>query len=221
MYVFLLKILYGKKTRDGDGEGSGSFFGGSLFDYKNKEKSFQVEAGGGPDKELLKGTRIAAGIYYKYIQDKYHFSITEDRGGSVFFWNHNNYPDREEHQVILKLSGEREFTPMVTMRMGLNFFYGWIDEDYTLNTFPRAGGNPHVNENSVDGYRWGLGASIGGTVKFQKFSLEPFLGASYQKGDVDGGGSQTLTVFPFTIREYEMDLLKKEWSIGGGLSIKF
>jgi hypothetical protein len=121
--------------------------------------------------------------------------------------------------VILRLSGEKEFTPMVTLRMGLNFFYGWVDEYYKLNTSPSGGGNPHLNKNSLDGSHWGIGVSIGGTVKFQQLSLEPFLGAGYQKLNLDGSGFQTGPTIP--IRAYEMDKSRKDLSIGGGFSIKF
>jgi hypothetical protein len=220
---FLLKIGYQNKKRNGDGIGFSStgsgLYAGDPFDYENNEKIFQLEVGGGVDKNLAKGTKIAAGIYYGYFQNKNDFSIIERSGGTVFFWDHANYPDHTEHQVILKLSGEKEVTPMVALRMGLNFFYGWVDEDYKLNTSPSGGGNPHLNKNSVDGSHWGIGGSIGGTVKFRQFSLEPFLGAGYQKLNLDGGGTQTGPTIP--LRFYEMEKTRKDWSICGGVSIKF
>lgn len=220
---FLLKIEYQKKTRDGDGVGFSStgsgLYAGDPFNYKNNEKIFQSEVGGGVDKSLARGTKIAAGIYYGYFQNKNDFSIIQRSGGTVFFWDHANYPDHTEHQVILKLSGEKELSPLIALRMGLNFFYGWVDEDYKLNTSPSGGGNPHLNNNSLDGTHWGIGLSLGGTVKFQQLSFEPFLGAGYQKLNLDGGGSQTGPTIP--VRSYEMEKTRKDWSIGGGLSIKF
>ena len=220
---FLLKIGYQKKTRDGEGPGfssSGSGdWAGDFFKCKNREKVFQIEVGGGADEELAKGARIAAGIYYGFFRNKNDFSLIQRSGGTLFFWDHSNYPDHTVHQVILRLSGEKEFTPMVTLRMGLNFFYGWVDEYYKLNTSPSGGGNPHLNKNSLDGSHWGIGVSIGGTVKFQQLSLEPFLGAGYQKLNLDGSGFQTGPTIP--IRAYEMDKSRKDLSIGGGFSIKF
>jgi hypothetical protein len=57
-------------------------------------------------------------------------------------------------------------------------------------------------------------------VKFQRFSLEPFINAGYQKLDLKGDGERT-TPSGATSNLWEMDKLRKEWSIGGGFSIKF
>jgi hypothetical protein len=53
---------------------------GSNFGYKNRETIFQVKVGSYVDKEFAKGTRIAAGIYYDYINRENEFSW---QGGSV------------------------------------------------------------------------------------------------------------------------------------------
>jgi len=206
---FLLRIDYQKKTRDGDGPGVGPDLGGESLDYKNRERNFQLEVGGGIDKELGKGTRVAAGIYYGFLQDKNDlmfsaipFMITYDQ---------SKYPHQTEHRVILRIAGEKEISPMVAMRMGVNFFYGWAKEDFSahvLSIFERQ---------SIDGYHWGIGASLGGTVKFQRFSLEPFLSGGYQKWNLDGTSFSILFPFP----SLNMDKMRQEWFIGGGLSIKF
>ncbi len=72
---FLARIGFQKKTRDGSGQGFGFLYQDQNFDYKEKESSFYAEIGGGLDKELLKGTRIAAGFYYAYLDDKYGYGI--------------------------------------------------------------------------------------------------------------------------------------------------
>jgi len=104
---------------------------------------------------------------------------------------------------------------MFAMRMGLNFFYGWVKEDFKFNY---ADNTPFsfLDNISLDDSRWGIGASLGGTVKFERFSLEPFVGGGYQKLKLDGDGFDTS--YPSVI---ESDKLKKEWFIGGGFSIKF
>jgi hypothetical protein len=208
----LVKVDYQKKTRDGDGPGNGVLgFPGTSFDYKNQEKTFKVEVGGGLDKELNKGTRIAAGIYYNYLNNKNEFLFTMD--GSTFN-DHTNYPDQREHKVILRLAGEKEISPSFAMRMGLNFFYGWVKEDFKFNSNFLV---PSDTEKiSLDGSHWGLGASLGATVKVQRFSIEPFVGGGYQKLDLNGDGIRT--GFSFLS---EVDKLKKEWSAGGGVSIKY
>jgi hypothetical protein len=213
---FVVRVDYEKKTRDGNGLGLGPGFIGLSYDYKNRERLFQVETGGGLDKELNKGTRVAAGIYYNYIKERSDFVLHELYPIPGFFvdYDHNPYPNQREHRVILRLAGEKELCPVVAMRMGLNFFYGWVKEDFTFDLAPTFGLSS-VQKSSLDGDHWGIGASLGATVKFPGFSLEPFVSGGYQKFDVDGDG------FGTSWGLLEMDRLKKEWSIGGGFSIKF
>lgn len=217
---FVVKVDYQKKTRDGDGLGfSGLGLTGLSFDYRNRERLFQVEAGGGLDKELNKGTRIAAGIYYNYIKDRSDFVLHElfPVPGLFADYDHNTYPNQREHRVILRFAGEKELCPTVAMRMGLNFFYGWVKEDFSYDLATNSGG--YIDVISLDGHRWGIGASLGATVKFPRFHLEPFINGGYQKLDVDEDGNRATISGISTL--YEMDRLRKEWSIGGGFSIKF
>jgi hypothetical protein len=210
---FLLRMDYQKKTRGGDGTGLLSLTGND-YDYESREKNLQIEIGGGVDKELNKGTRIAAGLYYGFLQNKNNF-ILSTTPASVDY-DFSEYPDQTEHRVILKLAGEKEISPMVALRMGFDFFYGWVSEDYKF-TWP---GVVLIDSFPLDGHRWGIGAFLGGTVKFQRFSLEPFINAGYQKLDLKGDGDRTApsgAIFNLL----EMDKLRKEWSIGGGFSIKF
>jgi hypothetical protein len=55
---------------------------------------------------------------------------------------------------------------------------------------------------------------MGGTVKFQRFSVEPFLAGGYQKLNLNGDGS-------FLTQLIDASKIRKEWSIGGGFSVKF
>jgi hypothetical protein len=219
---FVVKAGYQKKTRDGDGQGWGGFFMPFGFDYKNKEKNFQIEAGGGVDKELGKGMRVAAGIYYNYSNNKNDFSINVSPPGTgpIWFHDYTNYPDHTEHQVILRLAVEKNMSSMVAMRMGLNFFYGWVTkEDFKFNYSEPGFSSTDVMP--LDGDRWGIGVSLGATVKFTGFTLEPFLGGGYQKLKLSGDGSSTGPFFPSPPFSLGMDMLKKEWLMGGGFSIKF
>jgi hypothetical protein len=215
---FLLIMDYQKKKRDGEGQGEGTFSPLNNYPYESKEQSLHLEAGGGVNKDFNKGTRIAAGIYYNYLHGKYDMTLDEIIGASRSIWDHSKYPASNEHQVMLRLAGEHEISPMVALRMGLNFFYGWVREDFKF-TF----GNPtpnYTDDIPLHGSHWGIGASLGGTVKFQRFTLEPFINAGYQKLDLKGDGERTQ--LNGTISNlWEMDKLRKEWSIGGGFSIKF
>lgn len=59
-----------------------------------------------------------------------------------------------------------------------------------------------------------------GSVKFQHLTLEPFINAGYQKPDFKGNGKRAAASRAIT-NLWEMDKPCQEWSIGGGLSIKF
>ena len=104
---------------------------------------------------------------------------------------------------------------MFSVRMGLNFFYGWVKEDFNF-TYAESTGYSYIDNVSLSGSRWGIGASLGGTLKFDRLSFEPFIGGGYQKLRLNGDGYETS--YPSII---DSDKLKKEWFIGGGLSIKF
>jgi hypothetical protein len=215
---FLVRVGYQQKTRNGNGPyyDDGSF--DYIEDYKSVEKSFNVEVGGGVDKEFIKGTRVAAGIYYNYLNNKNSISVDEfDVGGGTgnTFWDNIKYPDQTEHRIILRLLGEKELSPMVALRMGFNFFYGWVKECYKDSGI-FWWGPPYIEKASLNGNRWGVGASLGGTVKFQQISLEPFLGGGYQQLRLSGDGSN-----PDYPLAYDLSKKKNEWYIGGGLSIKF
>ncbi len=72
----------------------------------------------------------------------------------------------------------------------------------------------------LNGGHWGVALSLGGTVKFQRYNIEPFFNLGYQKQDLNGDGDR-ITNLPFFNRSLEMDKLMKDWSIGGGFSVKF
>jgi len=210
---FLIRVDYQEKSRDGVGLRPGS---GYNYPYDTHEKNLQLETGGGVDKIFGKGTRIAAGIYYNYLHGEYDFRLKEVFGGTVGqVWNHKNYPDSTEHQVMLRLAGEHEFSPTAALRMGLNFFYGWVREDFKFSY-----GSSYTDDITPDGSHWGIGASLGGTIKILPITLEPFINGGWQKLSLNGDGERTLSTGAIN-NLWEMDKLRKEWSIGGGFSIKF
>ena len=217
---FLLRMDYQKKTRDGDGEGQLGYTGFS-FEYKNQERNLGITVGGGVDKELAKGARIAAGIYYNYFQGKNDIVFNDVLPPSIGGWEINDYsyPDSIEHQVMLRLAGELELTPAVTLRMGLAPFYGWVKENFK-SSWISSSGMGYTDDVPTDGYHWGIKASIGGTIKFKPITLEPFINGGYQqlhlKGDGDRTGWGGVPSYLF-----EMSKDRNEWSIGGGFSIKF
>lgn len=216
---FLTRIGYQKKTRDGSGQGFGFLYQNQLFDYKVKEESFWFEIGGGFDNEFKKGTRIASGIYYDYINDTNGYSILRTPPGINFDLDQADYPSHKEHRFTLKATGEMELSPSFSMRVGINLFYGWAKEKFSMS---RIGVLPARLDDSIslNGSNWGIGLSLGGTVKFQRYIIEPFFNVGYQKQDLDGDGERFSNI-PGLNRSLEMDKMMNDWSIGGGFSIKF
>jgi len=211
----LVRIDYQEKTRDGDGIGTGGTPG--PYEYKNEEKGFEIEVGGGVDKELVKGTRIAAGVYYSYLDQKDDFRVLWAPTGFWQTYDHSDYPAATEHRVRLGLAGEREISPAVTLRIGVNGFYGWVREDlkYTYTNIPFV----DTYNISLAGSHWGIGASVGGTVRFKRLTVEPFIAAGYQELALDGDGDHVPSVGLTDL--YEMDLNRRAWFIGGGFSILY
>jgi hypothetical protein len=222
---FLLRVDYQDRTRDGDGPGLLGLTGLS-YNYENQERNFYIEVGGGLDKELTKGATIAAGIYYNYLQGNDDLRLMEyafiPRVGSVVNnYDHSDFPASFEHRVMLRLAGELELSPAVTLRMGLVPFYGWVRQDFKFsyaNSFI-----PVINytyDISLDGSRWGIGGSLGSSVRFNSFTLEPFLNVGYQELNLKGDGDRVVST-GLLIDLFKMDKIRREWFIAGGLSVLF
>jgi hypothetical protein len=205
----LIRVDYDRKTWDG--KGVNGPLGDLPIRYRSNEKSFKVEAGGGLDKDFGKGKRAAIGLYYNY-QDSNRFYFYQYPDQKT---DHTDYPHQMEHRGILKIAGEKEFCPVFTARLGLNIFYGWVNEGYRYKEtlVPSGGTVEHV---SIDGSNWGALVSLGGTVKLSQFSLEPFVSAGYRRFDLDGENG-----FRSPDLSLNMDKLKEEWSVGAGFSIKY
>jgi len=213
---FLVRVDYQKKTRDGDGPGQGTLSGTGNYPYESQERNLHIEAGGGLDKKFGKGATVAAGIYYNYLQGKYDIMFGQISTARV--WDHSDYPASTEHQVMLRLAGELELSPLVTLRMGLAPFYGWVKKDFT---FTYGTPNPvAIDDISLDGYRWGIGASFGGRMNFKGITLEPFVNGGWQQIRLDGDGDRTNPAGTI-INLWKMDKSRSEWSIGGGFSVLF
>jgi len=183
----LVRVDYQQKTRDGDGL---EMWGVSYCNYEHERTDLSITAGGGVDKEFDKDTRIAAGIYYNYLQGRDEFALylngVENRAWTM--------PDVNEHRALLRIVGERRLSPMVALRAGLNGFYGWrklaSEGDVLFWDYP------------AEGSHWGVGVSVGGTITVKRFTFEPFISGGYQ-------GLDLVT---------EENIARNEWNIGGGVS---
>jgi hypothetical protein len=209
---FLVRIDYQTKTRDGSGIiPPGGALAGFQADYDSKERSFDLEVGGGLDKEFSKGMRLAAGIYYDYNDARNIFSLTVP--ADFDFADYSPYPSLTEHRLRVALAGEWGISPAVTLRMGLEPFIGWIREDFQNASNELFSFNEDV---SLDGTRWGIGASLGGTIKFKPLTLEPFVNGGYQEMRLDGDGIEFYRSVIIDARE-----LQRQWYVGGGFSILY
>ena len=208
---FLVRIDYQAKTRDGDGAGWGTWSGNN-FDYEHTERSFEIEVGGGLDRVFDTGTRIAGGIYYQYLQGRNDLSLYEFNSGSDQYYV---LPDGVEHRVMLRFAGEQELSPAVVLRAGLDCFYGWVRQE-RAQTITSPGSLFELSI-PMDGPHWGIGASLGGSVRFQRLTLEPFIGGGYQALDTAGDGEVVSGGVLTQLRE--SDESRDEWFVGGGVSL--
>jgi len=158
-----------------------------------------------------KGTRA----HYAYLDERTSFWAFGTDGVDFGLFDYGKYPNHIEHEVILKLAGEKEICPVVTLRTGLNFSYGWLSEDLRFNYADSLPSN-FTDKISLDGNRWRVGGFVGGTVKLHGFLLEPFLVGGYKRFDISGNGFETNTP-----AIEELDKFRKEWFVSAGFSIRY
>lgn len=108
---FSARIDYQKKRKDGAGPGS-LFFANGTADYIHEERILSLEAGGGVSKEFTAGTTVAAGIYYAFLNEKTSFWAFGTDGVDFGIFDYGKYPNHTEHQIVLKLAGEKEVSPL-------------------------------------------------------------------------------------------------------------
>jgi hypothetical protein len=208
-FPFLFSFDYAEKERDGNGIGTGPVDLGFLYDYTHKEDSLDLKVGGGVEKKFGNTALLAAGIYYNYLQAQDDIRLSRN---ITEISDNSDFPFDREHRVILRLAGEKEFSPPLALRMGLNFFYGWVDEEFKFTD------TVLMDKISLTGSHWGIGASVGGTIKIPSITLEPFINGGWQQCNLDGDGKGSFA--STIINLWDMDKSRNEWSIGGGFSIK-
>lgn len=213
----LVKVDYQDKTRDGK-----MLYSLGFMDTDTKEQILDITAGGGVDWEPAAGTRVGAGIYYSYLHHNTDFRWEVFELGDWWLWDHTDWPDGVEHRGTLVLVGERKLSPAVALRIGLNGFLGWATEDQQLHYIDTTSPDNLLFDYSMDGLHWGIGASLGATIRFAQLAFEPFLNFGYQSlelsddGELSGVWGGVPGAAPL-----ERDESRNQWSIGGGLSILF
>jgi hypothetical protein len=214
---FLVRVDYRQKTRDGDGPGFGDSADND-YDYTHQEKDLALTVGGGLDNELNKETRIAGGIYYNYLQKKDDFSLSTI--SPIVSSNRSyTYPDSAEHQILLRFVGEHALSPAVALRAGLNIFYGWVSAKNN-ELYRDDAGNVVITDSTSYGYHWGVGLSVGGTIRFNSITLEPFVNGGYQQLHLKGDGERVDSSFGL-YELYDEKLTRNQWFIGTGFSVLY
>jgi hypothetical protein len=213
---FLVRADYLQRPRSGFGPATGGPY--TAADFQGEVRDLAITIGGGVDKEISKATRIAAGIYYNFLQGKEDFTVTFI--GPISMREDLTYPDSMEHQLLLRLVGEHALSPAVTLRAGLNLFYGWVIPELTATLSDSTGGFLGAHEEPGHGYDWGIMASLGGTVVVKPITLEPFVGGGYRQLHVGVSGTffsgPPLATFPSADT-----ISRNEWLVDAGLSILF
>ena len=233
---FLIRVDYREKERDGSGNGAAGINVAPIFaatipltwDYESEEETLEITAGGGLDINASKQTKIAFGLFYSYINRETNLEtdlgITTPIGGiNVITETNDGYPEYSEHQVRLKFAGEHAFSSNFLLRGGLNLFYGWVEQEYDIDGGANVLGValPALINNTIelDGHHWGIDLSVGASVMFDGFAVEPFINGGYHKLSLDGDeewnalGAQLLT--------FDVDTEMSEWFIGAGFSLLF
>jgi hypothetical protein len=214
---FLVRADYLQRTRDGSGP---AFDGFDRVRFRGEVRDLAITVGGGVDKAYGKATRIAAGIYYNFLRGKESFTPTlsnpfaSDRMDLT-------YPDSQEHQLLLRIVGEHVLSPAVTVRAGVNLFYGWVRPELRNDEITSAASYGLLHEGPGHGYDWGFLASLGGTVVVKPLPFEPFVGGGYRQFHAGMSGQFNFSGPPPAIFLASETISRNEWLVNTGLSILF
>jgi hypothetical protein len=214
-FPFVFSINYQKKERDADG----SFAiptGNASMDNEIRETSRVLTAGGGIDHKTSGGSRVAAGVYYNFIQNKdemdtnFSFPLV-----TTALFDSDGYPMYTEHQIMLKLVGEMAASPSFAFLVGLNAYYGLVDKEYETDLI-----NHLITEDAeLDGSHWGINGAIGVTVNSGNVSMEPFVSGGYRVLDLDG--NRDWNVLSTNLARLGIEEEISEWLLSVGCSISF
>lgn len=234
---FTVRIDYQEKTRNGSGIGtafvdSDLFTGSANFgsQYENSVKNLDIEAGGGLDVQVSKDLKLAAGIYYNYINVKDRFALSLDPGidlpsglgNLIITMDDDQFPNSTKNLVKLKLAAEQNMNTW-TLRGGFTAYGGWVTEDYSskLGTPVLAFTNVLSNSGSLDGGIWGVMGSVGASFKLSGYTVEPFVQAGYQSLSLSGPGNTGLLGGTLGNVPWALSRDTNEVMVGSGFSIHF
>lgn len=240
---FLLRIDYKELDRDGQGTGlvSAGFRGGDVlvdgfgvnWNYDHQETTFEIETGAGLEYLPDKGTRIAGGLYYKYINAEQQLAITPsvligDVGSDILDnlrlsvrGAFDPAPETTEHQIILRMAAETQINPCLVFRGGLKGFYGWVDEEFNFaSNLSPTGLSILKSNNSLSGNHWGILGALGSTFLFNGVAIEPYVQGGYELYEPDGTGKLSL-LDGVARASFDVSKEREDVFVGVGVSVRF
>jgi len=125
-------------------------------------------------------------------------------------------PKTTEHKISFKGSIEKTLSSDVNLVGGFNGYYGRIKmKGESFSSVYRT-----TSESSVKGNHWGIGASLGASIKAGATLIEPYIAGGFDRTKLSGDGAYYYNsvlnrVIP------DMKTRSKIWSIGGGISMRF
>jgi hypothetical protein len=225
----LVKYDYKKVNRKAEGQGTGGW-DFRYIKHSSQEKSMAFTAGGGADYTPYAGTKIAGGLYYTYFKNSTDFAFMYREIPYPIYWyryEHSGYPKITENRISFKAACEKTVSSAVTLNGGLNAFYGQVTQNNDFSLYPA--GPPVYTirgfSSSMKGNRWGAGASASATIKIGGQIIEPYIVGGFERLNLSGDGlsyQEYLFIGNVIDGVYpHVDLKKKVWCIGGGLSLRF
>jgi len=206
---FVVSAAYESQKKDGSGTTSWL----SWTNYESEKKNVFIKVGGGADYVPAKGTKLAGGLYYDFQRARQNISFTDVITPiDVFVDTYSDMPEYTEHRLTLKALAEKELSSAMDLRCGIDVFYGSVKSDYRYAA--NYNGFSFIPLNvPTSGSHGGVNASVGATIRWDRIILEPFVNAGYVKYETSGQG--TFEPFPA-----DLEFMKTNWMIGGGLSVK-
>jgi hypothetical protein len=140
-------------------------------------------------------------------------------GADDVYLDHDEYPESDEHRLALKIAGEINFSQSFSLLLGAGGFYGWVDYDLLSEIYNSSTTN-YDEKMSADGTRWGVCASLGGSIKAGGITIEPFITGAYSELHLDGEGP-ILYGPGLTEVAVEFENERDDFMVGGGVSVLF
>lgn len=203
---FLLRVDYTDRRREADLD--------ATITSNAAERLTSLEVGGGVDYALSADTKIAAGLYYNFINSRDDLSfVVGGIPGAVF--DYGRYPELVEHLVKFTASAEMRLTSPWVVRAGLNVFGGVAEEKYSFDLDLAD----LRNRTSADGTHWGITGYVGATSRFGPVTFEPFVFAGYQEFQVDDDSAELSAGGASLLLEQEET--RRQSLVGVGVSVLF